>query len=160
MIRLLVTLGGGGHTTEMLRLVELLGRDYEYHYVLVREVEFARSRLPCPGTVHQVRRPRGRYDGLPVTLFNSLVTMAHIVFILLRVRPKVIIGCGPAISVLTSWLGKLGGAKVVFVETGSRVTTLSLSGRLTYPVADLFFVQWPDLTAGLPNASYAGRLQL
>ena len=31
-------LGGGGHTKEMLHLSHLLGPEYEYHYLLVREV--------------------------------------------------------------------------------------------------------------------------
>jgi UDP-N-acetylglucosamine:LPS N-acetylglucosamine transferase len=55
-------------------------------------------------------------------------------------------------------LARLLGIKVIFVETGSRVTALSLTGRLMYRIANLFFVQWPDLVQRYPKAIYAGRL--
>ena len=54
--------------------------------------------------------------------------------------------------------GKLVGASIAFVETGSRVTSPSLTGRIMYRLADLFFVQWPELRRVLPRAIYAGRL--
>jgi beta-1,4-N-acetylglucosaminyltransferase len=36
--------------------------------------------------------------------------------------------------------------RLVFVESVCRVRTLSLSGRLAYPIVDLFVVHWPYLT--------------
>ena len=157
-MKLLIVLGGGGHTTEMLRLVDLLGPEYEYHYLLVKEVEFSKDRIGIKGKIHTVRRPRGMHDSIPSAILNSVAALAHIITILLNVRPRVIIGCGPAVSVLASLVGKLIGAKVIHVETGSRVHTLSLSGRIMYSVADLFFVQWTPLMDRYPKAVYAGRL--
>jgi len=157
-MKLLITLGGGGHTAEMLKLTDLLGNQYEYHYLLVKEVEFARSKITHPGKIYEVRRPRGRYDNPVAAVCNSLIATGQIATVLLRVRPDAIIGCGPAISVLTSLLGKLIGAKIIFIETGSRVTTLSLSGKIIYRVADLFLVQWPTLKSKWSRAIYAGRL--
>ena len=155
---LLCTLGGGGHTAEMLRLVNLLGDRYEYHYLLVKEVEFDRKKIPQPGKIYGIRRPRGRYDGPLAAVGNSLIAAAQIAAILCRVRPDAVIGSGPAISVLASFLGKLTGARIIFVETGSRVTGLSRSGKIMYRVADLFFVQWPALKGKCPKAIHVGRL--
>jgi beta-1,4-N-acetylglucosaminyltransferase len=31
----------------------------------------------------------------------------------------------------------------VYVESLTRIESVSLSGRLVYPLADAFFVQWP-----------------
>jgi UDP-N-acetylglucosamine:LPS N-acetylglucosamine transferase len=157
-MRLLIVLGGGGHTTEMLRLVDLLGPEYDYHYVLVKQVAFSVDRIERKGEVYKVRRPRGRYDGLLASTGNSIVALAQIISILIRVRPKAVIGCGPAISVLVSLVGKLMGAKAIYIETGSRVSKLSLSGKLMYQIADLFLVQWPSLQEQYPKAIYAGRL--
>jgi len=157
-MKLLIVLGGGGHTTEMLRLVDLLGQDYEYHYLLVKEVEFSEERIKRHGEIHQVRRPRGMYDNTLAGIVNSLVTLAQITVILLKVRPNTVIGCGPAVSVLASVIGKLLGARAIYIETGSRVSTLSLSGKIMCNVADLFFVQWPSLKDKYPRAIYAGRL--
>lgn len=157
-MRLLFALGGGGHTTEMLRLVNLLGDRYEYHYLLVKEVDLDRDKIPQPGRVYEIRRPRGRYDGLLATIGNSLIATVQVAAVLFRVRPDAVIGSGPAISVLASFLGKLSGAKIIFVETGSRVTSLSKSGKIMRRIADLFFVQWPALKDRYPKAIYAGRL--
>jgi beta-1,4-N-acetylglucosaminyltransferase len=157
-MKLLVILGGGGHTTEMLKLVNLLGPDYEYHYLLVKEVNFSQDRIEMPGTVHQVRRPRGMHDSVWAAVVNSGIALAQITMTLLKVRPQAVIGCGPAISVLASIAGKLIGAKAIHVETGSRVSTLSLSGKIMYKIADLFFVQWTPLKVKHPKAIYAGRL--
>ena len=89
---------------------------------------------------------------------RTLVTGIESLGVLLRVRPTAILTTGPAIAVPVSIVGKLLGARVVFVETGSRIQTLSLTGRIMYQWADLFFVQWPQLAKGLPRAIYAGRL--
>ena len=48
--------------------------------------------------------------------------------------------------------------KVAFVESFARVQRLSLTGRLLYPVADVFLVQWPALAKQYPRARYAGIL--
>jgi beta-1,4-N-acetylglucosaminyltransferase len=157
-MKLLFTLGGGGHTTEMVKLIGLLGNEHEYFYVLVKEVQFARGKIPHPGKVYEVRRPRGRYDNYLSILYNSFIAVWQMAFILIRTRPHAIIGSGPAITVLISVLGKLLGAKIIFVETGSRVTDLSLTGKIMYRIADLFFVQWPPLQETCPKAVYAGKL--
>jgi beta-1,4-N-acetylglucosaminyltransferase len=105
-----------------------------------------------------VRRPRGRYDGVLATVLNSSVALFQTAATLLKVRPKAVIGCGPAITVLASVLGKLFGAKAIYIETGSSVSTLSKSGKIMYNIADLFFVQWASLKDQYPKAIYAGRL--
>ena len=157
-MKLLIVLGGGGHSTEMLRLAELLGPEYEYHYLTVKEVHLSQDRIKQPGAIHLVRRPRGMHDTILSTIANSVIALIQITAIILRIRPQAVIGCGPAVSVLASVVGKLFGAKAIFIETGSRVGTLSLSGKIMYRLADLFFVQWAPLRKKCPQAIYAGRL--
>jgi len=157
-MKLLIVLGGGGHTTEMLKLVDLLGPGYEYFYLLVGEVEFSRDKIKRNGRVYLVKRPRGMHDSIFAATVNSIIALAQIAAILLSVRPRAVIGCGPAISVLASAVGKLVRAKAIHIETGSRVRTLSLSGKIMYHIADLFFVQWTPLKDKYPKAIYAGRL--
>ena len=158
MTKLLLTLGGGGHTAEILKLAKLLGDKYKYHFLLVQKVQFDKNKITHPGGIYEVRRPRGRHDNLVMAMYNSFIAAWQIAAVLLRVRPDAIIGSGPAISVFASLLGKLIGAKIIFVETGSRVTQLSQSGKIMYHIADLFLVQWPDLENKYPKVIYAGRL--
>jgi UDP-N-acetylglucosamine:LPS N-acetylglucosamine transferase len=74
-----------------------------------------------------------------------------------RERPDVILSTGAALAVPFFLAGKLFGARLVFVESITRTTSISLSGRLVRPLSDAFFVQWPDL-ARAKRARFAGRL--
>ncbi|KAI7822348.1 oligosaccharide biosynthesis protein Alg14 like-domain-containing protein [Gamsiella multidivaricata] len=47
---------------------------------------------------------------------------------------------------------------LVFVESFARVNTLSLAGKLLYPLCDAFLVQWPGLVHKYPRAKYIGVL--
>ncbi len=51
-------------------------------------------------------------------------------------------------------LGKLLGARVVYIESGATLAP-SLTGRLAYPFADLFIVPWPEKLAAFPRAQLA-----
>jgi len=72
-------------------------------------------------------------------------------------RPDVILSTGAALAVPFFLVGKLFGVHLVYVESLTRTERLSLSGRLVYPLADAFFVQWPE-AARRRRTRYAGRL--
>ncbi len=74
-----------------------------------------------------------------------------------RERPDAILSTGAALAVPFFLVGKLFGARLVYVESLTRTDELSLSGRLVYPLADAFFVQWPQ-AARRKRARFAGRL--
>ena len=75
-----------------------------------------------------------------------LKTIFFALRILLKERPDVLISTGGGeIAIPFCYVGKLLGAKVVFIETLARVTTRSAAGKLIYPLADLFLVQWEPL---------------
>ena len=66
--------------------------------------------------------------------------------ILTKEKPDVIVSTGGGeIAVPFCYIGKILGAKIIFIETLSRITTPSGGGRLVYPIADLFLVQWESL---------------
>jgi beta-1,4-N-acetylglucosaminyltransferase len=73
-----------------------------------------------------------------------------------RHRPRVVITTGAAAAVPFAWVGKLGGARVIFVESLSRVDEPSLSLRLVAPVADRVYVQWAELVPRVRRARFAG----
>ena len=157
-MKLLVVLGEGGHTAQLLKLVDLLGDQYSYHYVVAKEDQLSRNHIRHLGPVHRLSRPRGKQTGLFQAMLRTLWVTFQACGILLRVRPAAVLHAGPAIGVPVSLVGKLLGARIIFIESGSRVSNLSLTGRIMYRWADLFFVQWPQLQAKWPRAIYAGRL--
>jgi UDP-N-acetylglucosamine:LPS N-acetylglucosamine transferase len=58
---------------------------------------------------------------------------------------KVILSTGAGLAVPFFVVGKLLRRKLVYVESLTRTESVSLSGRLVYPLADEFFVQWPEV---------------
>jgi UDP-N-acetylglucosamine:LPS N-acetylglucosamine transferase len=75
-----------------------------------------------------------------------------------RVRPKVIITTGAGVAVPFAWIGRLRGARVVYVESFTRIEGPSLSCRMIAPVADRIYAQWPELAQELRRARYAGNV--
>ena len=157
-IKLLVVLGEGGHTRQMLNLVDLLGDDVNYYYIVPREDNLSTGHIKHAGPIYRLTRPRGKHAKIISSVMRTILTGVESLRVLLQVRPSAIVSAGPAIAVPVSILGKLLGVRIIFVESASRVTMLSLSGRIMYRWADLFFVQWPQLAEKLPRAIYAGRL--
>lgn len=162
MTRVLVVLGEGGHTRQMLQLLDQLGPAYDYHYLLAAEDQLSQGKIRLPGPVYRVGRPRSKVkahtDSLPVAAWHTLHSLAQLLPILRRVRPQAVLANGPSLAVPAALLGKLLGARIIYVESASRVQRMSTSGRLVYPFADLFIVQWPDLQTRYRKAIYAGRL--
>ena len=71
----------------------------------------------------------------------------------------VVIATGAHTTVPICYIAKLFGKKVIFIETFANITTKTLSGKLVYPIADLFLVQWEEMLKLYPNAKYRGGLK-
>lgn len=78
--------------------------------------------------------------------------------ILIKERPNLILSTGAASAVPFFWIGKLLGAKTIFVEVYDRINQPTLTGKLVYPVSDLFLVQWDELTKYYPKAENIGKI--
>ena len=79
--------------------------------------------------------------------------------ILLRERPDIVLSTGAEIAIPFLWIGRILGARTVYIESWCRIRSKSATGPLVYPVSDLFLVQWPSLLNEYgPNARYEGAL--
>ncbi len=162
--RLLIVLGAGGHTRQMLRLVDLLGREFDFCYVLPDYDDISESKIRIPGPVYHIKQPRqkrqGRTDG-PLTVLRrmpgALLTAWHI---LGDAHPDAVIGAGPSLQIPIAIAAKLRGVPHIFVETASKIEFLSFTARIiyNYRLYDRFYVQWEHLVEKYPRARYAGRL--
>ena len=80
----------------------------------------------------------------------NLILMATIITfkaigILIREKPDVLVSNGGLLPIPFSYIGKLFGSNIIYIESAARVTTASGAGKLVYPIADLFLVQWKSL---------------
>jgi UDP-N-acetylglucosamine:LPS N-acetylglucosamine transferase len=77
--------------------------------------------------------------------------------IISRQRPQVVISTGAGVAVPFLWVGRLFGARVIYVESFARTDGLSLTGRLVRPAVHRLLVQWPGAARGR-KAEYAGSI--
>jgi beta-1,4-N-acetylglucosaminyltransferase len=97
----------------------------------------------------------GPYSRNPRSLLANLLLAVRVV---VRERPATVLTTGADIAVPFAWVGRLLGARVVYVESFTRIETVSLSCKLIKPVAHRVYVQWPELLAALPDARFAGAV--
>lgn len=154
----MVILGEGGHTTEILELVDMLGSIYDYSYLIACHDQISEGQIRIAGSVLRTVIPRTKPSKFFETLKLSFFCSIQEFMALLKARPKAIITVGAGIAVPISIFGRLSGVKIIYIETISRVRALSITGKIMYHIAHLFFVQWEPLKEKYPKAIYAGRL--
>ena len=88
-------------------------------------------------------------------LFRNLVLAWRVTG---RLRPRVVVSTGAGIAVPFSWVARMRGAHVVYIESLARIDKPSLSCRLLRPAADRIYVQWPELAESYDGARYAGTV--
>lgn len=64
--------------------------------------------------------------------------------ILLKEKPDLIVSTGAAPAIPFFYIGKLFGAKVVYIEVYDRIEKPTITGKVVYPISDLFILQWEE----------------
>ncbi len=77
--------------------------------------------------------------------------------ILLKERPDIIFSTGAGVAVPFYYLGKLLGAKLLFMDVINRVDSPTLTGKLVYPIVDHLLIQWKELKVFYPKGEYWGQ---
>lgn len=78
--------------------------------------------------------------------------------VLKKEKPDVIISSGAAVAVPFFYIGKLFGAKTVYIEVFDRIDKPTVTGKLVYPVTDKFIVQWEEMKKVYPKAINLGSI--
>lgn len=73
-------------------------------------------------------------------------------------RPDLIISSGAAVAVPFFYIGKLVGAKTIYIEVFDRIDKSTLTGKLVYPVTDKFIVQWEEMKKVYKKAINLGSI--
>lgn len=91
----------------------------------------------------------------PIRLMKAFLQTLKLLW---QKRPDVVISTGAGVTIPICYLGKIFGAKIVYVECGCRVTEPSMGARIIYPIADMFVVRWKPLLKYFKNAEYGESL--
>jgi len=153
-IDLLLVCSTGGHLLQLVALREVW-EDASRVWVTFDRSD-ARSLLSAEPVVHAFG-PTSRAFGLRAVV-NTLRNAALAWRVLSATRPAVILTTGAGVAVPFAWVGRLRGARVVYVESLTRIDGPSLSCRLIAPVAARVYGQWPELTRAVRRARYAGNV--
>lgn len=157
MKKVLFVFGSGGHSAQSRILFGQMKGEFEFEFMLENDDPFSKKWLKGE-TIYEVTPIRGKKEWLIATLWRIVRCSVESLIVFFKSNPDVILSAGPGIAIPISYLGKLFGKKIIFIESWSRVTTKSIAGRVIYPIADQFYVQWPEMTSVYPEAIYVGRL--
>ena len=91
--------------------------------------------------------------------FMNLIKNTILAFkVLKKEKPDLIISSGAAVAVPFFYIGKLMGAKLIYIEVFDRIDKPTLTGKLVYPIADKFIVQWEEAKKVYPKAINFGSI--
>ncbi|MHA3962772.1 MAG: hypothetical protein AM325_004455 [Candidatus Thorarchaeota archaeon SMTZ1-45] len=159
MKKIAVVLGRGGHTAQTFALIDAMGDEFEYLYIVGLLDKLTPKKIRIQGRVLCVFAPRLLpQDSRVMSGLRTILTLFLSFIYLFLIRPNVVISCGTGMTVPVFYSARILGIPTVFIESMSRVETLSQTGRLLLGKVSLFFVQWEKLAENTPNAIYGGQL--
>lgn len=148
-MKICLVTSSGGHLTETLQILDAFDGDEIFFVTWTGSREDDVSAIAPAYFIEP-------YGTSPWRLMRSL---PQVVQILLKEKPDAIVSLGAEIALPFFYLAKPLGIKTVFIESWCRIDGLSKTGKLVYPVADAFYVQWPQLLQHCgPKARYEGAV--
>lgn len=148
-LRICLAASAGGHISQLLKLSSSWNG---YETFCVTTTEVVRNKLNKLGKVYVVGECNRQH---PIRVINVFLKCLRIIFM---EKPDVVISTGAAAGCMLCFLGKLIGAKVVWIDSITNVERISLSGRMVRHIGDLFLVQWPDLAGKYKKVEFVGTV--
>lgn len=139
----------GGHLTHLTMLKSFL-EDKNRFWVTFNK-EDARSQLKNE-KMYPCYYPTNR--SLKALVKNTLLAWK----VVRKERPDLIISSGAAVAVPFFYIGKLFGAKTIYIEVFDRIDKPTITGKLVYPITDRFIVEWEDMKKVYPKAINLGSI--
>ena len=150
--RVLFISSTGGHLNELLQLTPTM-KKYE-SYIMTEKTKSNESLKEQYENVYYLFY--GTKKNLIKYLFIFSFNIIKSFYYFIKIKPSVIITTGTHTAVPMCYIAKLFGSKVIFIETFANSKTKTLAGRLVYPIADTFIVQWESMLELYPKAVYGG----
>jgi len=175
---IMIVLGSGGHTGEILIMLKKLKLDKFSKVFFVSSHNDLRSEGKAKEVLNldesqikknknikflKIYRSRNVGQSFLSSIFTSSYSMMQSIFIILKTRPNLIVTNGPGVAIPLVYIGYilnklliLSEFKILFIESYCRTKSLSLSGKLIQPIADKFIVLWKDLVSN--KREYLGKI--
>lgn len=145
----------GGHLNELLQLAPLFEK---YDYKIITEKDKANEKLKEQYGEKLYFLPYGTRAKLFTYIFKYFYLCLKTIYLYFKIRPQVIVTTGTHTAGPMCYLGKIFGSKIIYIETFANKNKKTATGRLIYPIADLFIVQWEEMLKLYPKAIYGGSI--
>ncbi len=145
----------GGHLNELLQLSPLFEK---YDYRIITEKDKLSGNLKEKYKDRVFYLPYGTRSHILKYIFIYFYLILKTIVLYFKIRPKVIVTTGTHTAGPMCYLGKIFGSKIVYIETFANINKKTATGRLIYPIADLFIVQWEEMIKLYPKAVYGGQI--
>jgi len=86
--------------------------------------------------------------------FNVIFQLIVAIQKIILYKPKIVVSTGAGVAVPFFVVAKFFCVKTIFIESASRVDSLSLAGRLVYNMSNYFFVRTKYLSEKYKKAIY------
>jgi len=140
----------GGHLTQILQLKSIFSK---YDYVLITEKTKITKDMRKYNVNYLFYGSRQYWYFYAFILF---INFFKSIYLFIKYRPEVIVSTGAHTAVFMCYIGKLFRRKIIFIESFAKKEKPNLSGRLIYPIANVFVVQWKSMLSHYPKAKYWG----
>lgn len=148
----------GGHLDEMMAILSAFC-SHEIFFVTTKAK--SSQALTEKYKVYFVRRERNVRSRLGVYFFELMYMIKLFIiapFILLKEKPRAIVSTGGGATIPLYLWGKLLGIVTIYISSLTRIEELSGTGKIVYPFADVFLVQWEILLKKYTKAKYWGKV--
>jgi beta-1,4-N-acetylglucosaminyltransferase len=149
--------GTGGHAEQMRRLLSHL--DTGELVLIAQSPTKPRDKwYKDYSKIHKVRPDYASFFGILAIPLFVIANFIETLKLFIRYDIRILISTGSGVAIVPSVVAKLCCAKVLFFESWSRFNVPSISGRIMYRIADVFFVQNEEIHKFYKNAIYLGQL--
>ena len=155
MKRVLFISSTGGHLNELLQLKPLFEK-YDYHIVTEKDKTNENLKQIYGNKIDYL--PYGTRSKLFSYIFIYTFLILKTIYLYIKIRPQVIITTGTHTAGPMCYFGKIFGSKIIYIETYANINRKTVTGKLIYPISDLFIVQWEEMLKLYPKAVYGGPI--
>lgn len=145
----------GGHLNELLQLKPIF-KKYDYHIVTEKDKSTRELKEEYKEKISYL--PYGTRSKIFSYIFKYTYLILKSIFLYFRIRPKYIVTTGTHTAGPICYFAKIFGTKIIYIETFANINKKTATGRLIYPIADLFIVQWEEMLKIYPKAILGGSI--
>lgn len=137
----------GGHLNELLQLKKIF-KNYDSYLVTekTKTTKDLKKNYDVSYLMYGTKHRPLRY------IFVAIINIFKSIYLYHKIKPDVIVTTGAHTCVPMCYIARLHHKKIIYIETFANIKTKTLTGRMIYPIASTFVVQWEAMLELYPKA--------